>query len=192
MATHKILFLFFLASSLATSPALSAAHGTPALAFPLNRNEKTCMEKQKTQGSGPCHLLVEASALDNATGKILKRSDQILTVFSQPAGTGHYLVLIARLPSRTPQSTAYCGAGQEDHLILLEYDGKKAILRDDFLLQSCLKSVALDSDGSDGGDDILKALAISTEKHSIGFQWLGNPGDKRHTLTILNGKFLLN
>lgn len=188
--SNKIFFLVNVALAMHWGPLRAA--GRYPLIFELGHEEATCIKPQRNSDSGPCNLLVEAGALDNATRQILKRSDQIVTVFSQPADIGHYLVLIARLPSRTPQSSAYCGAGLEDHLILLEYDGKKAILRDNFLLQSCLKSVALDSDGSDGGEDIVKALSISVEKHSIGFQWLGNPDDKRHTLTISNGKFLLN
>lgn len=98
-------------------------------------------------------------------------------------------MFIARVPSKIPQSTGYCGAGYEDHLVLIEYGAKKTTLRDDFPLQSCLNSVTLDNDGD---DDILKSLLLSPSKRSIGFRWLADADDRQHTLTILNGKFVLD
>lgn len=45
----------------------------------------------------------------------------------------------------------YCGAGYEDYLLLVEIRGKKLTLKDQFLLQSCLKSISM---FIDQGDDI--------------------------------------
>jgi len=113
----------------------------------------------------------------------------VLPLFSQQVNNINYFVFIARIPSKSPQSTGYCGAGYEDHLILLRYEGKKIVLLDDFLLQSCLKSIVLDNDGD---ADILKSLTIDYENHAIGFRWISSPDDKEHRVTILNEKFLLN
>lgn len=43
----------------------------------------------------------------------------------------------------------YCGAGYEDYLLLVEIRGKKLTLKDQFLLQSCLKSISMFIDQGD-------------------------------------------
>lgn len=115
--------------------------------------------------------------MDKGVRQILQRSQELLPVFSQPSEAGDYLVFIARIHSKTPQSSGYCGAGYEDHLFLLEYSQKHIALRDDFLLQSCLKSIALDTDS---GDDILRAFLFDRSQHSIKFRWLTNPDDRNN------------
>lgn len=158
------------------------------LSFELERKETICVGETKSKNTEKCNLVINSRALDKATKKILQRSDEVLPLFSQMTGSSHSLVLIARIPSKNPQSSGYCGSGYEDHVVLLDFDGKKIALQDDFLLQSCLKSIALDTDH---GDNILKAISIDPEKHAISFRWLTNPDDKDHTLTVANGKFLL-
>lgn len=109
--------------------------------------------------------------------------------FSKPSDGGNYLVLIARAPSKSPQGSGYCGAGYEDHVILLEYRNLNIVRRDDFLLQSCLSSIALDTDDA---DDIMKALFIDPRNYSRRFRWITDSNNQNHTLSIANGKFLLN
>jgi hypothetical protein len=166
----------------------AAPAGYP-LAFQLERKETVCIGKDKSHAAPKCGQVIETKSLDNRTKKILNRSVQVGPVFSQSVRDHQYLVFISRVPSRTPQSPGYCGAGYEDYLVLLEYDGKKISMQDEFLLQSCLKSIALDTDN---GDDISKALVIDLERYSIKFRWLTNPDDKDHTISISDGKFMLN
>ena len=180
----------YLALSLAlTLQTATAAPAEPLLSFQLEKKETICIGAGKSTSGGKCDHFISTKALTKGVRKILQRSHVLLPVFSQTSEAGDYLVFIARIPSKIPQSSGYCGAGYEDHLVLLEHSEKNIALRDDFLLQSCLKSIALDTDG---GDDILKAFTFNPTKHSIEFRWLTNPDDRNHTLTILNGKFLLN
>lgn len=167
---------------------VSATAAERPLSFELERKKTICVGEMKSKNTEKCNLVINFGALDKATKKILQRSDEVLPLFSQMRGSSHSLVLIARIHSKNPQSSGYCGSGYEDHVVLLEFDGKKISLQDDFLLQSCLKSITLDTDQ---GDDILKAISINREKHAISFRWLTNPDDKDHTLTVADRKFLL-
>lgn len=165
-----------------------AAPIAQVLAFDTAKNERVCIAQSSSHHLKDCHTFVHPKGLDSRTAQILKRSDQVLPLFSKIAREGHYFVLIARIPSKTPQSTGYCGAGYEDHLILLSYDGKRVVLPDDFLLQSCLKSMVLDNNKGDG---ILNAVSINMDTHEIEFQWLADADNRNHHIEILNDKFLL-
>lgn len=173
---------------LASSHAFAASSTKPLLAFNIAKEEVICLGR--SQGSAQnCDRTVNMTSLDSATKLILDRSDEALSLFSQKINNVNYVVFIARIPSKPLQSTGYCGAGHEDHLILLRYEENKLVLLDNFLLQSCLKSIVLDNDGD---ADILKSLTIDQENHAIRFRWINNPDDKSHRVTILNEKFLLN
>lgn len=168
----------------------AASADTPGslLLFRLENNEAICIEKTKGKSSRECSHFVSSKGLDKGARQILRRSHELLPVFSQPIAGGNYLVLIARIPSKNPQGLGHCGAGDEDHAILLEHSKQNIALRDDFLLQSCLSSISLDSED---GDDILKSLLVDPRNHSIRFRWVTNPDNQNHTLTIANEKFLL-
>lgn len=168
--------------------AVSAA--TPSegfFAFEFSKDEIVCLGKSPKQNTHVCSRTIDIESLDFATTQVLARSDEMVPIFVQEMKNFQYLVFIARIPSRRNQAMGYCGTGHEDHLILLRYDGKQVTLRDDFLLQSCLKSVVLDNDE----DGILKALAIDQESHTIKFRWLTHPDDKEHRISLVDEKFLL-
>lgn len=131
------------------------------------------------------HCLEAMARGDVKTMQALRGADALIPVLSQPA----MLVLIARVPSQRRRPTAYCGAGYEDHLILLAHTSQRVTLRDDFLLQSCMKSIALDSDH---GDDILAALAIDHNTATIRFKWLTEPDSTEHQLSVTPQKFILD
>ena len=177
---------------LALVPALALAIAPASVAAPLTPLQ---IEKQetiytgKTAGSRRATAFSDAAAFDQGTRRSLRASDETLPVFSTPGAARHYFVLVARIPSKKPQAMGYCGAGYEDHLLLLAYDGTRTILRDDFLLQSCLQNRTLDTGDS---DDILHALTVDSVQSSIRFRWLGDTGHKNHLLSIANGKFLLD
>lgn len=172
-----------------TFQTISAAPAEPLLLFQLEKIETICIGAAKVKSNSKCDHFVDTKSVGKDIRQLLQRSQELFPVFSQPVGAGNYLVLLARLPSKSPQSTGYCGAGYEDHLVLLEHSDQKIVLRDDFLLQSCLKSISLDSDGN---DDVLKAISVKPAQHAIEFRWLTNPDDQDHTLTISNGKFSLD
>ena len=155
----------------------------------LEKKETICIGKEKNKNLKKCDIAIDPTSVDVKAVKFLEQSDEIFPIFSLAANAGHYLVVVARTPSKLPQSTGYCGSGYEDHLLLLEYTHKEILLRDEFLLQSCLKSISLDAEG---GGNILRAIFINREKYTIGFRWLTNPDDKHHILSISKGKFHLN
>jgi hypothetical protein len=129
-------------------------------------------------------LDIDRKLLDDRSRQMLDRADEVRTVLIQPAERGSYVVLLARVPSTTRRGTGYCGAGYEDHLVLLSYN-QRYTFRDDFLLQSCLQSIMIDTD-----DDEL--VHVDRRKHTIGFRWLTKPDQDEHYLLIAGGKFLLS
>lgn len=171
-----------------TLHAASAAMPSPLLLFRLENNETICIGAAEEKSSRQCGHFISSKDLDKGIRKLFRQSEELSPAFSQPSVGGNYLVLIARVPSRIPQGSGYCGAGYEDYAILLELRNRNITLLDDFLLQSCLKSISLDSDG---GGDILKALSVDRHTHSIGFRWATDPSNQSRTLTIANEKFLL-
>lgn len=50
-------------------------------------------------------------------------------------------VLYARVPSNPTRPMGYCGAGQEDYLLLLGIRGQRLVLLDRLLVHSCLQSI---------------------------------------------------
>lgn len=125
------------------------------------------------------------SRFDEKARRTLRGAAVLVPVLSGPSS----LVLIARMPSQKARPTGYCGAGYEDHLLLLSYARQQISLLDDFLLQSCLKSIVLESDH---GDDILAALSIDRQRSFIQFKWLSDPDNQVHNVTISQQKFVLD
>lgn len=95
-------------------------------------------------------------------------------------------VVVTRESSTVRRGMGFCGAGLEDYLLLLEVGNNKIVLKDQLLLQSCLKSIFL---ASDSGDDPIKALQVNTTTQEILFQTLGQEDKKK--VFIENGKFRL-
>jgi hypothetical protein len=123
--------------------------------------------------------------LDVQTKRLLRGGAQLTPVLT----ASDWLIVLSRTPSQTLRPEGYCGAGSEDQLILLHYAAGQLALLDDFLLQSCLKSITLESEH---GDDVKAALAIDREQHTLAFQWLGIPDALRHKLTVSQRKFKLD
>lgn len=130
-------------------------------------------------------LDIDRKLLDPRSKQLLDSADEVRTVLVQLAERGSYVVLLARIPSTARRGTGYCGAGYEDHLVLLSYD-QHFVFRDDFLLQSCLQSIALDTGD---GDELVH---LDERKQTIAFRWLTKPDQDEHYLLIAGGKFLLS
>ena len=126
---------------------------------------------------------IDRKLLDGRSRQLLDAADEVRTVLIQPAERGSYVVLLARIPSTVRRGTSFCGAGYEDHLVLLSYD-QRYTFKDDFLLQSCLQSLAVDTD-----DELVH---VDQHKQTIGFRWLGKPDQDEHYLLIAGGKLLLS
>jgi hypothetical protein len=85
--------------------------------------------------------------------------------------------LLVREPSRGRGDVGFCGAGHEDHLLLVKVVKSIGKTVDDFLVQSCLRSISMDMDQFDEllggininakGKQLTLKQSISNEKYSI-------------------------
>ncbi len=189
LMVNKIINLLILVFAFNVKSVLAASLIGHSLIFQIKNGKTVCIGDGMRRKSEGCDRMIDVKSLDSGTRNIFSRSNELIPVFSKPKGTSYYLTLIARMPSKSPQSIGYCGAGYEDHLVLLVYDGNIIKAADDFLLQSCLNSVVLDGVNV---DDIFNAISVDMEKYEIRFKWMINPDDKNHTLIIFDSKFLLN
>lgn len=149
-----------------------------------------CIPKgRQSTDSDQCTRLIKPTLRSKELMISLALADEISTVLSVQHNKSEQLVLLTRTPSKKGNPTGYCGAGYEDILLLLSFDGTNLILQDKFVLQSCLKSIALQSDFP---DEVLRSIEINSERNSIEFQWLTKPDDRIHALTIESNKFRLS
>lgn len=112
-----------------------------------------------------------------------------------PAAAPHSLapgerLLIARFPSAPGTPLGYCGAGSEDYAYLLRMGAGSAEVLDRVMLQSCLESVLIESDGA---GDPLRRLGNQTVGGVLQFL-RSSPPDHAPVVTELrstNGKLEL-
>jgi hypothetical protein len=98
-------------------------------------------------------------------------------------------IMISSHPSTKSGGSGFCGAGHEDYAILIEKKNNAVILKDSYLLQSCLKSITLDSDDP---EDILSGLSIDSTAFTVTFTILEDPKKKKNILSVIEGKFSKN
>ena len=72
--------------------------------------------------------------------------------------------LLLRESSRVWGDAGFCGAGHEDHLLLVKVVKSVGNAVDDFLAQSCLQSVSMDMDQF---EELLSAISIDTERKQL-------------------------
>ena len=169
--------------------AYSAPTEFASLAFDAATHGKVCVSSAYSKAKSKCRRGLADKNIDRDLRSIIRKSEELIDVLQTRTDNDIYWIFIARIPSKLPHSTGYCGAGYEDKLVLSHYDGKKLTFRDNFLLQSCLSSISLQSDSP---NDLLKSISIDHQLHIIRFRWLLNPDDKDHALRIYNGAFKLD
>jgi hypothetical protein len=118
----------------------------------------------------------------------LVKADQVLPLYKTEQKNRRFLVALLRERSRINGSLSYCGAGHEDYVLLLEMANGKITLADDALLQSCMKSILLDSDK---GDDPLQAITLRNVG-SFSFRWIGDPESAVRIVDVLNGRLVMH
>jgi hypothetical protein len=74
--------------------------------------------------------------------------------------------LLVRQASRSKRGVGYCGAGNEDHLILIKLVKSSASIADDFLAQSCLKAISMDVDQF---EDVVRAIEFDDANKQLVF-----------------------
>ena len=136
----------------------------------------------------------EAVAVDRRLAAELLRAAQLVAVagrgFSEGGRT--FVVLGAAIPSVAKPGSGYCGAGAEDDLLVVEYKARPRRLerRDRVQVQSCLRSMALQSDQ---GSDLRVVLRGVDDPAKFSLTWLEHPTYDPATKTLIvdNGKFVV-
>ena len=134
-------------------------------------------------------------AIDSAIRNAVRDASELVGIGARafPDGDRSYFVLAVATPSAKRSGTGFCGAGTEDKLMLIEWRGKtrKLVMRDQLEIQSCLKSIALQSDQ---GSDLPTLLGKVDDPAHIHLTWLEHP--KYHqtmkTVTSQDGKFVVS
>lgn len=133
--------------------------------------------------------------IDRRLTNDLHRASDLVAVaghgFSEGGRT--FFVLGAAFPSVERQGGGYCGAGTEDYLLLVELKSRPRALelRDRIQVQSCLQSMALQSDQ---GSELRVVLRGVDDPEKIVLTWLQHPhfGPATKTLTSATGKFVVS
>ncbi|WP_341677603.1 hypothetical protein [Niveibacterium sp. SC-1] len=103
---------------------------------------------------------------------------------------GHVYAILAVTKQSAKDGRAYCGAGTEEVLLLVELQRERnsLALRDSLKVQSCLETFELISDR---GHELRRLLAEMDEPSRIGLTWLNHPqfGDTPRVVTVSDGKF---
>ncbi|MDN4052317.1 hypothetical protein QPK32_04470 [Massilia sp. YIM B02763] len=117
----------------------------------------------------------------------LTRADDIRVVGSASNQKEQLFIVMLREPSRpNAMGRGYCGAGYEDYLLLVEILEKKLLLRDQLLLQSCLKSISM---FIDQGDDH-PSNGLAHEKDGFySYRLVDDDVEKKRMLTVSNKHF---
>lgn len=68
--------------------------------------------------------------------------------------------LLLREPSRSRGGAGFCGAGHEDHLLLVKVTNSVGTAIDEFLAQSCLKSISMDMNEF---NEVVDAIGIDNQ-----------------------------
>lgn len=144
----------------------------------------TVKKQQVTAKDNQNNIAYEVAA---GISKHLKRAEDVRLV-GNPSNPGSQLfIVMTREPSRPDaMGRGYCGAGYEDYLLLVEILGRKLLLRDQFLLQSCLKSISM---YIDQGDDHPKNGLIDENNGSLSYRLVDDDADKKRTLTVSGKHF---
>lgn len=105
---------------------------------------------------------------------------------------GPLFLVLSREPSRpNSMGRGYCGAGYEEYLLLVETSHKKIELRDQFLLQSCLKSIAMLIENGDDLDDAANGLTPNSDG-SFSYRLLEDDASMERNLVLHDRRIKVN
>ncbi|MBX3618821.1 MAG: hypothetical protein KF891_02340 [Rhizobacter sp.] len=185
----RLLISLVLAAGLPACAQPTAAVSAGADKVTLERVDKSFKAKLMQPNGSSALVLVADPKLQSA----MKSAEQYIVLGHQAFELEgkQFVVLAIAVPSTTTNGQGYCGAGTEDHLLLVEMQIKlhRLALRDDMLVQSCLKSMTLQSDrGSD-----LTAVLGTTSPHPLQLTWLTHPTYEGQTKTyrVAQGKWVM-
>ena len=122
-----------------------------------------------------------------AVSQHLARADDIRLVGNASNPKAQLFIVMAREPSRPKaMGRGYCGAGYEDYLLLVEIIDRKLLLRDQLLLQSCLKSISM---FIDQGEDHPSNGLIHENGGFFSYRLVDDDADKKRMLTVSDKHF---
>jgi hypothetical protein len=125
--------------------------------------------------------------VDGAVARYLKRADDIRLIANESSPRAQLFIVLAREYSRPgAMGQGYCGAGYEDHLLLVEIFNRKLVLRDQLLLQSCLKSMSM---FIDQGDDHPSNGFTHEKDGSLSYRLVDDDYEKKRILTVTARRF---
>lgn len=169
---------------------IQLSHDT-VLTLEVHRNALRATLTKATSASASVKSTI---AVDAAIINAIRDATEIIGIGARAFADGDrsYFVLAVATPSVERSGTGFCGAGTEDKLILIEWRGKtrKLVMRDQLEIQSCLKSIALQSDQ---GSELLRLLGKVDDPAHIRLTWLEHPKYHQTTKTVTSqgGKFVV-
>ena len=116
---------------------------------------------------------------------VILKSDSMRFIMHNPHDKT--AIIISSEPSKNPGGLGFCGAGHEDYALLVEKKKNIVILKDRYLLQSCLKSITLDADDP---EDVLTGLSFDSTTFSLSFKLLDDSTQKNNFVSVKEGKFV--
>jgi len=127
--------------------------------------------------------------VDKAISRHFIRAEDIQLISNKWNSETQLFIILTREPSRPDaMGRGYCGAGYEDYLLLVEMLDGKLTLRDQFLLQSCLKSISM---LIDQGDDNPNNGLIHEKDGSFTYRLVDDDYNKKKILTINKKRFVI-
>jgi hypothetical protein len=127
--------------------------------------------------------------ISNAVSDHLIRAYEARMISDKSDQNGPLFIVLSREPSRpNSMGRGYCGAGYEEYLLLIEISRSKIELRDQFLLQSCLKSISMLIDHGDDLDDAGNGL-IPNNDGSFSYRLLEDEPSQERTLMLHDRRF---
>lgn len=117
---------------------------------------------------------------------LILHSDDLRFLVGDPHSATGLAMILSTVPSTALGGTGYCGAGKEEYAVLLQKRERALYLVDRYLLQSCLRSIAIDADAP---DTVASGLSIDRPAFSLTFKLLGDPAEQPTTLRVRDGKF---
>jgi hypothetical protein len=183
--SKKIRLLSCLLAFIATSIAPPVSATDLSLSSPKGGRVVIHVKKQHVIAKdGDNNIMYDVAA---GVSQHLIHADDIRLVGSANGPKDQLFIVMVREPSR-PKSIGrgYCGAGYEDYLLLVEVLEKKLLLRDQLLLQSCLKSISI---FIDQGDDHPSNGLINQKDGSFIYRLVDDDADKNRVLAISDRHF---
>jgi hypothetical protein len=127
--------------------------------------------------------------ISSAVSNHLMRAYDARMISDRSDQSGKLFIVLSREPSRpNSMGRGYCGAGYEEYLLLIEISGAKIELRDQFLLQSCLKSISMSIDHGDDLDDGGNGL-IPNNDGSFSYRLLEDAATQERNLAVHARRF---